>query len=416
MDSADPQTLDAQPQNDASGSLRCTTTVPVDLEPLTTAADMATTLNVDPRFRFTLCHVGTNRNGDHFGEDELRQAFSSAIGQKIDLAHSQDIKDIVGAITAADLAGAGEETRIECQGELYTRESALARLVHKLIARRVIRQVSMECDYQTGTCSVCGQSFRAKADYCVHLKKYKGKEYQGKPVFEVLNGVRFCGLGLLSKEGADPNARITQVAHRDADSPKGDTLEDVTEPSQETQIPRAANSPNDDKPKTEQAPKGQDAELRRVQTENQRLKDEKQAVESKVLELTKQVKQLQSEQQAAARRERAASLIAQLETGGIVLDASTKTAELDRLAELDDAAFTAAKTTWDFALSAAAKKGAGAPPNKPTGTAQTSEPGVAKTATADVRPRDVEDRIGGDLQSRLTERFMGAWRARTNQT
>ena len=69
MESAEPQTLDAQPQNGVSEFLRCTTTVPVDLEPLTTAADLATTPNVDPRFRFTLCHVGTNRNGDHFGEE-----------------------------------------------------------------------------------------------------------------------------------------------------------------------------------------------------------------------------------------------------------------------------------------------------------------------------------------------------------
>ncbi len=70
----------------------------------------------------------------------------------------------------------------------------------------------MECDYEEGECSICGKRVQSKNDYCIHLRKYKGGAFQGKPVFEILHGVTFTGLGLLDRKGADENARITQVA------------------------------------------------------------------------------------------------------------------------------------------------------------------------------------------------------------
>jgi chitodextrinase len=72
----------------------------------------------------------------------------------------------------------------------------------------------MECDYEAGECSICGKTVSSKNDYCTHLRKFKGGEYQGKPVFEILHGVTFTGLGLLDRKGADENARITQVASK----------------------------------------------------------------------------------------------------------------------------------------------------------------------------------------------------------
>ena len=43
-------------------------------------------------------NADTNRNGDHFTAEEMQQAAETDIGKKIDLAHSQEFRDIVGGI------------------------------------------------------------------------------------------------------------------------------------------------------------------------------------------------------------------------------------------------------------------------------------------------------------------------------
>lgn len=50
----------------------------------------------DPQFTFTLCRVGTNKNGDHFTAEELAGRYPTAVNKKIDLQHSQEFSDIVG--------------------------------------------------------------------------------------------------------------------------------------------------------------------------------------------------------------------------------------------------------------------------------------------------------------------------------
>jgi hypothetical protein len=62
------------------------------------------------------------------------------------------------------------------QGELYVNDTPAAWLAYKLIKRGIISQVSIECDYQEGECSICKKRFTNKADYCPHLRKFKGRE------------------------------------------------------------------------------------------------------------------------------------------------------------------------------------------------------------------------------------------------
>mgnify|MGYP001496364951 CR=1 FL=1 len=128
--------------------------------------------------------------------------------------------------------------RVECVGELFTADTPTAALAHKLMKRGIITQVSMECDYETGECSICGKTVASKNDYCVHLRKSKGAEYQGKPVFEILHGVTFTGLGLLDRKGADENARITQVASQEArqcscDNTGGNPVDEIQKENEE---------------------------------------------------------------------------------------------------------------------------------------------------------------------------------------
>ncbi len=163
-----------------------------------------------------MCRAGTNKNGDHFTADELAARYTTAINKKIDLKHSQDLTDIVGGIINSEFIEDETGGRVECVGELYVAEAPAAALAYKLMKRGIISQVSMECDYEMGECSICGKTVASKNDYCTHLRKYKGGEFQGKPVFEILHGVTFTGLGLLDRKGADENARITQVASQQA--------------------------------------------------------------------------------------------------------------------------------------------------------------------------------------------------------
>ena len=210
-------------------------TCPGGFDLLSTAAARET----DKRFTFVLTHVGTNRNGDHFTPDELRAAAETAIGKKIDLSHSQEFRDIVGGIVEARYVDAGDDSRVECVGELFTEESEPARLAHKLMSRQIVSHVSMECDYEEGECSICGKRIKSKAEYCTHLKNYKGRSYQGKPVYEVLHGITFSGMGLLDREGADERAEIKRVASRDAETGGASMADDRTKHT------RAADGPVD---------------------------------------------------------------------------------------------------------------------------------------------------------------------------
>ncbi|MBT3191775.1 MAG: DNA methyltransferase, partial [Verrucomicrobia bacterium] len=82
----------------------------------------------------------------------------------------------MGGIVDAEYIEDGETSRVECVGELFTEASESARLAYKLMTRKIVGHVSMECDYQEGECSICGKKVKSKADYCIHLKNYKGRE------------------------------------------------------------------------------------------------------------------------------------------------------------------------------------------------------------------------------------------------
>ncbi|MEN6521117.1 MAG: DNA adenine methylase [Armatimonadota bacterium] len=398
----------------ASLAANCHTSIPVDVA-LSGSALSASAIDLnqnaaDPQFAFIMCRAGTNRNGDHFTPDELAARYTTAINKKIDLKHSQDLTDIVGGIVSSEFVEDETGGRVECAGELYTADSPTAALAYKLMKRGIIAQVSMECDYEAGECSICGKTVSNKNDYCVHLRKFKGAEYQGKPVFEILHGVTFTGLGLLDRKGADENARITQVAsERQTDqSPSGgDSLEDKEKEKTDEQHEDAAKKaappggggapPVDDK-----------ARIRELEAENKDLKQQ-------VLDLQKQVQDLQAESKAAANKTRAGKLIVKLEKSGMPFASDDeREKELGRLAELSDDAFAATEAAYERAIQT--KSGCGCSEKsedkgsaeKPNASASSAPP--MRTA-AGVRPADVDDRKMS-LEDKLRDGFMTAYRER----
>ncbi|MGV1100322.1 DNA adenine methylase [Thiovibrio sp. JS02] len=390
------------------------TSIPVDIrlgegERLTTEA-MDVGSAGDPQFSFVLCRTGTNKNGDHFTAEELSGRHMTAVNKKVDLQHSQEFNDIVGGIVAADYLEDDNGGRVECVGELYVHDTPAARLAYKLMKRGIISQVSMECDYQEGECSVCHKRFQNKADYCTHLRKFKGRDFNGQPVFEILHGVTFTGLGLLDRKGADENARILQVAslqsQPDQSQPEGDsTMEDKTKPTDD----QAAKTESDAAKKKPAQQEGDPARVTDLEKENRQLK-------AQVAELQKRVQELEAEQKAAACRSRAKKLLTRLEKQGLSFASDEdREAELKRLAELSDEAFAATEAAYErLPKSAKADKDK---EEKPADSDQGGKP-AAKASTetplrsdAGVRPHDVDDRKVS-LEDRLRDGFMAAYRNR----
>ena len=393
------------------------TSIPVDIrlgdgERLATEA-MDVGSAGDPQFSFVLCRTGTNKNGDHFTAEELSGRHMTAVNKKVDLQHSQEFNDIVGGIVAADFLEDDNGGRVECVGELYVHDTPAARLAYKLMKRGIISQVSMECDYQEGECSVCHKRFQNKADYCTHLRKFKGRDFNGQPVFEILHGVTFTGLGLLDRKGADENARILQVAslqsQPDQSQPEGDfTMEDKTKPTDEP----AAKTESDAAKKKPAQQEGDPARVTDLEKENRQLK-------AQVAELQKRVQELEAEQKAVACRSRAKKLLTRLEKQGLSFASEEdREAELKRLAELSDEAFAATEAAYErLPKSAKADKDK---EEKPTDSDQGGKP-AAKASTetplrsdAGVRPHDVDDRKVS-LEDRLRDGFMAAYRNRVGE-
>mgnify|MGYP001416547464 FL=1 len=393
------------------------TSIPVDIrlgegERLTTEA-MDVGSAGDPQFSFVLCRTGTNKNGDHFTAEELSGRHMTAVNKKVDLQHSQEFNDIVGGIVAADYLEDDNGGRVECVGELYVHDTPAARLAYKLMKRGIISQVSMECDYQEGECSVCHKRFQNKADYCTHLRKFKGRDFNGQPVFEILHGVTFTGLGLLDRKGADENARILQVAslqsQPDQSQPEGDsTMEDKTKPTDD----QAAKTESDAAKKKPAQQEGDPARVTDLEKENRQLK-------AQVAELQKRVQELEAEQKAAACRSRAKKLLTRLEKQGLSFASEEdREAELKRLAELSDEAFAATEAAYErLPKSAKADKDK---EEKPADSDQGGKP-AAKASTetplrsdAGVRPHDVDDRKVS-LEDRLRDGFMAAYRNRVGE-
>ncbi len=384
------------------------TSIPVELclnedSGLNTEA-MSGGVSGDPQFTFILCRTGTNRNGDHFTAEELAGRHMTVVNKKVDLQHSQEFSDIVGGIVAADYLEDENGGRVECIGELYTSDTPNAQLAYKLMKRGIITQVSMECDYEEGECSICNKRFKNKTDYCTHLRKFKGRELNGKQVFEILHGVTFTGLGLLDRKGADENARILQVASVQESStphqPKGDpTMDEKTKKPDESSADAAKKKQEkqDDNP----APNSE------LEKENRQLK-------AQVAELQKRIQELEAEQKAAASKARAQKLITKLEKQGFDFGSGDdRDSELNRLAELSDDAFAATEAAYEKMVKA---QKADATPKSDQEKEQDKQKTKASAdspmrSSAGVRPHDVDDRKVS-LEDRLRSGFMAAYNNR----
>jgi adenine-specific DNA-methyltransferase len=264
----------------------------------------------------------------------------------------------------------------------------------------------MECDYAEGECSICGKRVKSKAEYCVHLKNYKGGAYQNKPCFEILHGVVFTGVGLLDKKGADENARIKKVASFQ----KEKHMADKTKQSKGQDEFLDQEDPGTTDPGTEDTTTDSpDTELKKLRLENKKLKKQLDDANARIQEL-------EAEQAAAARRTKAETVLKKWEGKGRTFDNDeARTAELNRLAGLSEEAITATEQVIDSL--ATPKKEDPAKPPLPGDLTKKAEAQAKPKMKADagVDPLVVDDKKPASLEEKLRTGLMASYKANVSQ-
>jgi len=346
----------------------------------------------DPQFSFILTHAGTNANGDHFTPEELKAKHETVVGKKIDLKHSQDITDIVGGVVSSDFKDDNGGV-VECTGELYVEDNPHSNLAYKLLKKGIIKQVSMECDYEEGECSICHKRVKSRADDCIHLKKHKGREYKGKKVYEILHNITFTGLGLLDKVGADENAKILTVA-------TNNNTEDSQMSEKEKTTPDMDKNPD------------LEVKLKELQTSADEKDDRIKELENQIEKLTKDldksqklVESLEKEKKASLQKAKAESLLKKWESMGREFASDEdREKELSRLAGLsEDALFAIEETVTSFESM-----------NQVEDKVEEKNIQANRKTQGNVKPKPIDD---GDvsLTDQLTNGFLQAYKSRIGE-
>jgi len=404
----------------------------------------------DPTFIFILTHAGANKNGDYFPPEELKANHGTAVNSKIDFKHSQDLTDIVGGVIDAKYVDS-EDGYVECVGSLFVNDSPAAKLAYKLIKQGIVSQVSMECEYAEGECSVCGKRSKSKADYCVHLRQYKGKQFRGETVHEKLHDIVFTGCGLLDRKGADPGAVIKSVANNGSKLikksninigvkkmeteatfraflnaqkvqreiwPLTNALEGYLsgilkkfseeELSSEELVSRAneclTSFSAEMKALVDTLKSAANATVAANEDELKKLKEENDSLKKQLTELQKKLEEYEAEKTKSKKKAKAKALVEKWEGRGKTFEnEEARTAEIERLAGLDDSAFAATEQVIEQ-LKPVGSGGNGGKPKSEAG-----DKGALRT-DAGVEPEAVDDgalspqgKLAGGLQKARQE-------------
>jgi hypothetical protein len=134
-----------------------------------------------------------NDNGDCFSEEELKSSFHTFVGCPHFVNHkNDDVEEARGTVVYA--AWSDEEHGIVTIGRVDAK--AYPKLARG-IAEGYISGVSMGCQVEYSTCSVCDNKAVKEDDYCSHIKEHKTRELNGKKVYENNHGIKFIELSFV---------------------------------------------------------------------------------------------------------------------------------------------------------------------------------------------------------------------------
>jgi adenine-specific DNA-methyltransferase len=270
---------------------------------------------------------------------------------------------IVGGILTSDYIDDQAGRRIECVGEIYTSVSNDAALAYRLMKRGVVKQVSMECTFREGECSICGKKFTERTTLCTHLKNFKGGEFKGKPCYEILHDVTFQGVALLDKPGADVNAKILQVAA--LDTAANESCKEVAKAA-DADVGEAAKP---DSQEIDMDPKDHEAAVATAVADALKQATEAHAsstaaLDARIAELTtanealaaenaafkQQIADAEAATKKSARQAKAEVLVKKMADAKMFKSDEERAAELTRLADLDEPLYLATEAATERAL------------------------------------------------------------------
>lgn len=158
-----------------------------------------------------------NDNGDYFSREEIIKAYKSFEGCPVFTNHENGkVENAKGKVVKADWDD--RENAVFCTMFIdRTASPSLCRAVEE----GYVTDVSMGTQVDYSTCSVCEKKAATANDYCDHVKTMKGRNVEGKKVFEKNYGLKFIEISVVTdgacerctiQEVIDPNDYVTRIA------------------------------------------------------------------------------------------------------------------------------------------------------------------------------------------------------------
>ena len=160
-----------------------------------------------------------NANGDYFSKEELIKeieykgekipAYKTFEGVPIYTNHkNDDIEEAKGKVVYAEW----DEKENCVWVTFFVDEDAYPGIVRG-IRQGYMHDVSMGCQVESGTCSVCDHNATTEKEYCKHMEKYKGKscpDAGGSKAYEKNHGLKFIELSVVG-DGAFERCEISEI-------------------------------------------------------------------------------------------------------------------------------------------------------------------------------------------------------------
>jgi hypothetical protein len=194
-----------------------------------------------------------NANGDYFSESELTSevvdqknnkmpAYKTFEGVPIYTNHkNDDIEQAKGMVVYAEW-----DDKEKCVYCTFIVDEEAYPEIARGIRVGYMKDVSMGCQVQSGTCSECGNKATTEKEYCDCLKKYKGKTHPrtGKKVYEKNHGIKFIELSVVG-DGAFDSCMIEELYDVDDIIEKAASLDRKAESLRTTIALASTSTPED---------------------------------------------------------------------------------------------------------------------------------------------------------------------------
>lgn len=147
-----------------------------------------------------------NDNGDYFSREEIVKSYRTFEGVPVFTNHENNkVENAKGKVVKAEWDD--REGAVYCT--MFIDRKANPHLC-RAIEEGYVTDVSMGTQVDFSTCSVCEKKAFTADDYCDHVKTMKGRNVEGKKVFEKNYGLKFIEISVVT-DGACKDCTIREV-------------------------------------------------------------------------------------------------------------------------------------------------------------------------------------------------------------